>query len=62
MQPQFSSTAFQSYAGATVLCVNGGTPCYLPAEIQTAYNYPVGLGAPTGAGQTIVVVTAYGAP
>src|SRR5204863_8050259 len=29
---------------------------------QPAYNYPVGRGAPTGAGQTIVVVTAYGSP
>jgi len=62
MQPQFSTTAFQPYAGASVPCVNGGIPCYLPGEIQAAYNYPVGRGAPTGAGQTIVIVTAYGSP
>jgi subtilase family serine protease len=62
MQPQFSTTAFQPYAGASVPCVNGGIPCYLPGELQAAYNFPVGRGAPTGAGQTIVVVTAYGAP
>src|SRR3954470_4261692 len=62
MQPEFSTTAFQPHAGASVPCVNGGIPCYLPGEIQAAYNYPVGRGAATGAGQTIVVVTAYGSP
>jgi subtilase family serine protease len=62
MQPLFSTTAFQPYSGASVPCVNGGIPCYLPGELQAAYNFPVGPGAPTGAGQTIVVVTAYGAP
>jgi subtilase family serine protease len=48
-------------AAAQVQCLNG-PPCYIPQEIQAAYNYPAGPGAPTGAGQTILVVTAYGAP
>ena len=30
--------------------------CYTPAFIQQAYDYPTGHDAPTGAGQTIVVV------
>ena len=46
---------------AGTLCLNG-LPCYVPQEIQAAYDYPTGAGAPTGAGQTILVVTAYGAP
>lgn len=48
--------------GAGIPCQNGGIPCYLPSEIRQAYDFPAGAGAPTGAGQTIVVVTAYGAP
>src|SRR5436853_4473595 len=48
-------------ADAAVICLNG-LPCYTPQEIQAAYDYPTGASAPTGAGQTILVVTAYGAP
>ncbi len=33
--------------------------CYTPNDIKTAYNYPSGL---TGAGQTIIIVDAYGSP
>jgi subtilase family serine protease len=48
-------------ATASTVCLNG-LECYVPQEIQAAYDYPQGPGAPTGAGQTIVVVTSYGAP
>ncbi len=43
------------------VCPNGGL-CYFPSALQQAYNFPTGPSAPTGAGQTIVIVTAYGAP
>jgi subtilase family serine protease len=36
--------------------------CYSPAQLQQAYDFPTGDRAPTGAGQTIVVVTAFGSP
>lgn len=37
----------------------GGFVCYSPSFLQSAYNFPSGL---TGAGQTIVIVDAYGSP
>ncbi len=43
------------------ICPNGGL-CYFPSALQQAYHFPAGRDAPTGAGQTIVIVTAYGAP
>lgn len=66
MRPMLDPSPFRPLAhftpaDAAVQCLNG-PPCYIPQEIQAAYNYPAGPGAPTGAGQTIVVVTAYGAP
>ena len=61
-QPFLASSPFTPLSGPSVPCLNGGIPCYLPSEIQQAYNFPSGAGAPTGAGQTIVVVAAYGAP
>src|SRR5262249_49334979 len=62
LQPgPFHPLAHFTPTDASVQCLNG-PPCYVPQEIQAAYNYPFGPGAPTGAGQTIVVVTAYGAP
>ncbi|HVW90137.1 MAG TPA: S53 family peptidase [Gaiellaceae bacterium] len=33
--------------------------CYTPQNIQAAYDYPTGRRAPTGRGQTIVIVDAY---
>jgi len=36
--------------------------CYSPAQLQAAYDWPTGKGAPTGAGQTIVVGVAFGSP
>src|SRR5437764_7301963 len=62
LRPLLAAGPFPPLAGASVPCLNGGIPCYLPFELQAAYNFPAGPGAPTGAGQTIVVVTAYGAP
>jgi subtilase family serine protease len=63
VRPLLAPSPFTPLAGASTPCLNGpGIPCYVPAEIQQAYNFPSGSGAPTGAGQTIVVVTAYGAP
>jgi len=57
----FHPLAHFTPADAATQCLNG-PPCYLPQEIQAAYNYPAGPGAPTGADQTILVLTAYGAP
>jgi subtilase family serine protease len=54
------STIVRSSVDAFI-CPNGGL-CYFPSALQQAYNFPTGLDAPTGAGQTIVIVTAYGAP
>jgi subtilase family serine protease len=34
--------------------------CYSPSDIAGVYDYPSGQRAPTGAGQTIVIVDAYG--
>ena len=62
VHPMLETSAFTPLAGASTPCLNGGIPCYLPAEIRAAYDYPSGPSAPTGAGQTIVVVTSYGAP
>jgi subtilase family serine protease len=42
-------------------CQNG-LLCYTPQMIQQAYDFPKGRSAPTGAGETVVVVTAYGSP
>jgi subtilase family serine protease len=62
VRPLLASSPFTPLSGPTVPCLNGGLPCYLPSEIQQAYNFPSGPAAPNGDGQTIVVVTAYGAP
>lgn len=41
------------------VCPNG-LVCYTPALLKQAYDFPTDKKAPTGAGQTIVVVTAFG--
>ena len=49
----------------TPLCPSatlGQIVCYSPSFIRQAYDFPDGPGAPTGAGQTILVVEAYGSP
>src|SRR4051794_3182314 len=42
-------------------CQNGFL-CYTPQMIEDAYDFPNGHSAPTGAGETVVVVVAYGSP
>lgn len=39
-----------------------GRLCYTPQMIRDAYDFPNGRGGATGAGQTVVVVDAYGSP
>jgi subtilase family serine protease len=60
---QISSAAAKA-ALQTPLCPpNGGTiVCYSPSFLRDAYDFPTGKNAPTGAGQTILIVTAYGSP
>src|SRR5437899_1200645 len=41
------SSAFTPLAGPSTPCLNAGIPCYLPYEIQAAYNYPSGVADPT---------------
>jgi subtilase family serine protease len=36
--------------------------CYSPQQLQVAYDFPTDKHAPTGAGQTILVVVAFGSP
>ena len=48
--PGFNPVAF---------CAGAGLVCYSPQFIRSAYDYPSTL---TGAGQTIVIVDAYGSP
>jgi subtilase family serine protease len=36
--------------------------CYSPVHLSQAYDFPNGKSAPTGAGQTIVIVTAFDSP
>jgi subtilase family serine protease len=36
--------------------------CYSPALLQRAYDFPSGRRAPTGVGQTIMIVVPYGSP
>jgi subtilase family serine protease len=67
LRPMLMAGPFTPHAGASLECLNhdaqhNNIRCYRPFELQAAYNFPSGPGAPTGAGQTIVVVTAYGAP
>ena len=57
---QISSAAAKA-ALQTPICPNGAV-CYSPVHLQQAYDFPTGRNAPTGAGQTIVIVTAFGSP
>ena len=68
MRPALSSLPFTQVGDAaakaahqTPICPNGFV-CYSPSHLRDAYDFPNGRGAATGAGQTIVVVTAYGSP
>jgi subtilase family serine protease len=53
------SDAAAKAARETPICPNGAV-CYSPSHLRDAYDFPNGRGAATGAGQTIIVVTAYG--
>jgi subtilase family serine protease len=63
LSPDFNPDA----VGGVPFCHSGslGTLiCYTPNYLKTAYNFPsqTGKGALTGAGQTIVIVDAFGSP
>jgi subtilase family serine protease len=71
MRPALTNLPFAQISDAaakaalqTPLCPpNGGTiVCYSPSFLRDAYDFPTGKKAPTGAGQTILIVTAYGSP
>jgi subtilase family serine protease len=57
--PYTQVTAAQVQQAPT--CQNGKL-CYTPQMIRDAYDFPNGRGGATGAGQTVVVVDAYGSP
>jgi subtilase family serine protease len=68
MRPALSGVPFNQISDAaakaalqTPICPNGFV-CYTPSFLREAYDFPTGRNAPTGAGQTIVVVTAFGSP
>jgi subtilase family serine protease len=68
MRPAVSGVPFSQISDAaakaalqTPICPNG-LVCYTPSYLRDAYDFPTGKNAPTGAGQTIVVVTAFGSP
>ena len=52
-------SAFQHGSSPSCATSIGTFNCYAPSDIQSVYDYPSGRNAPTGAGQTIVVVEAY---
>src|SRR5205823_9550520 len=67
MQPALASLPFLQISdsaakGAFQTRTCGSLTCYTPAALQQAYDFPNGKGAATRAGQTIVIVTAYGSP
>jgi subtilase family serine protease len=69
MPPATSSIPFSQISAATAraalqtpFCPQVNLVCYSPAHLQQAYDFPTGKKAPTGAGQTIMVVTAFGSP
>jgi subtilase family serine protease len=54
------SDAAARVAQQTPFCATVGLVCYSPSHLKAAYNFPTDRKAPTGAGQTIVIVEAYG--
>lgn len=67
MRPATTNVPFSQISAATAkaarqtpFCPQVNLVCYTPAQLQQAYDFPTGKKAPTGAGQTIVVVTAFG--
>jgi subtilase family serine protease len=59
-----AGTFYEVFAGSARAGQTPACPilCYSPANLRQVYDFPAGGGAPTGAGQTIVLVDAYGAP
>jgi len=55
------SDAAAKAAQQSPVCPNGRV-CYTPSFIKQAYDVPTDKKAPTGAGQTILIVEAYGSP
>jgi len=53
------SDAAATASKAVPTCPNG-LVCYHPSHLREAYDFPGGRKAPTGARQTIVIVTSYG--
>ena len=62
MVPSFAISDAAAKAAQTVPTCPGGIVCYHPSFLKDAYDFPSGRFAPTGAGQTILVVTSYGYP
>jgi subtilase family serine protease len=71
MRPAVSGVPFSqvSNAAARAALQNPQCPaptgtvfCYSPVHLSQAYDFPTGKNAPTGAGQTIVIVTAFQSP
>jgi subtilase family serine protease len=66
MRPALSSLPFVEISASaakaahtTTVCPNG-LVCYSPSHLRDAYDFPKGKDAPSGVGQTIIVVEAYG--
>jgi subtilase family serine protease len=55
----FSANGPTAFPSPSQCVATFGLACYTPQEIRTAYDIPSSL---TGAGQTIVIVDAYGSP
>jgi len=55
----FKATSRADFPSVQACIAAYGLACYTPAEIRAAYNIP---DTATGAGQTIVIVDAYGSP
>ncbi len=69
MRPALTNLPFSQISDAaakaalqTPFCPQVNLVCYSPAHLSQAYDFPTGKNAPTGAGQTILIVTAFGSP
>jgi subtilase family serine protease len=64
LSARYATPLGKQSGNGTPICDFGDTQlvCYAPSHIEQAYNVPTGPNAPTGAGQTIVVIDAFGSP
>jgi subtilase family serine protease len=65
MRPAAQGLPFVQISAADVAqapTCQAGLLCYPPQLVRDAYDFPTGNGGATGAGQTIVIVEAYGSP